>query len=405
MHHGVRVLDVEVWGRVRGAQQHLAFQRAHRRGVLEHVCAEGARDQQPLPVPFDQVVVGGSINGRSGVGRERPGGGGPHQEGRTGQLRISGNRHEREPDEDARVLDGFIPLGDLSVGECRPAPGAVGRDLVGLLEQTPPVEGFERPPDGLDVLGVHGPVGVGHVQPEADALGQLFPIAHIAPDRLAAAQVELGHPECLDVALALGADLLLDLDLHGQAMAVPSRLAMHVVAGHRLEARVDILERAGDGVADMGLGVRGRGAVVEHPFGGALALAQRRLEDPLSVPEAQDARFHLREADLLIHRFEPRHLVPLPTCETPRPLQGRGVGPAVPPRLPPAGGGRPLRAAEAAIRCYVRSRLRLLRRRAVRHRFGQGLGEDARGDPAPGSHRPRLARAVRPPRPCSRRRL
>ena len=89
--------------------------------------------------------------------------------------------------------------------------------------------------------------------------------------RLAAQPVELGDAERLDVALARGTDLLLDLDLHRQAVAVPPALPRHEVAGHRLEARVHVLEGARLDVMDAGRAVRRRWTLVEDPERIALA--------------------------------------------------------------------------------------------------------------------------------------
>src|SRR3954462_11316620 len=93
------------------------------------------------------------------------------------------------------------------------------------LCQEAPVEHLpERPPDRLDVLVVEGEVGVAGVDPEADPLGQPVPLVDVAKHRLAAALVELGHPEALDVLLRLEAELLLDLELDRQPVAVPAGL-------------------------------------------------------------------------------------------------------------------------------------------------------------------------------------
>jgi hypothetical protein len=44
--------------------------------------------------------------------------------------------------------------------------------------------------------------------------------------------------------LVLNAQLLLDGDLHREAVTVPAALALDVVAAHRLVAGVDVLEHA-----------------------------------------------------------------------------------------------------------------------------------------------------------------
>jgi hypothetical protein len=161
----------------------------------------------------------------------------------------------------------FVPLRDLGVGQGGAAARAVRRDLVVLFEQAARVQLLERPPHGLDVARRHRPVRVGHVDPEPDALGQTLELADVALDRRAASFVELGDPVRLDVTLAGGADLFLDLDLDRQAVAVPPPFAGDQVAGHRLVARVDVLEGSGLDVVDPGFAVGGRRPLVELPSG------------------------------------------------------------------------------------------------------------------------------------------
>ena len=89
----------------------------------------------------------------------------------------------RKPDEHAGVLHGLVAHGDLGVGERGAASGAIRRDLVGLHEQAAFVHPLQRPPHRLDVLGVHRPVRVGHVDPEADAIRQPFELTDVAGHR------------------------------------------------------------------------------------------------------------------------------------------------------------------------------------------------------------------------------
>ena len=263
------------------------------------------------------------------------------------------------------VLDRLVPEGHLGVGERRAAARAVRGHLVGLHEQPALVETLERPPDRLDVGRIHRPVGVVHVDPEADPPRQVLPVLHVAAHRLPASLVELGDPEGLDVPLAGGPDLLLDLDLDGEPVAVPSGLAVHEVAGHRPVPRVDVLEGAGEGVADVRPGVRGRRPVVEDPLRRALALRDGAVEDVGLVPEAQDARLELGEPHLRVHRPEPGLVLRHPSASRRAKRlvlasRGRG-GAAVPPRLPDASRRPAARGRDHACRCHGRTRLRLPR--------------------------------------------
>src|SRR6185295_16115736 len=81
----------------------------------------------------------------------------------------------------------------------------------------------------------------------------------------------------------------------------------HVVARHRLESREHVLEGARLDVMDPGLGVRGRGALVEDPPRRAFPGDERAVEDVGLLPEGEDALLEVREAHLRVHGFE-RHV-------------------------------------------------------------------------------------------------
>src|SRR4029079_5929073 len=106
--------------------------------------------------------------------------------------------------------------------------------------------------------------------------------------------------------LAREAELLLDLDLHGQAVAVPPGLAGDVPAPHRVEARIEVLEQATPHVVDPGSAV-GRGwTLVEDPLRCAPTSAQALGEGVVDRPPAQHARVERREVELAIDGLE-RH--------------------------------------------------------------------------------------------------
>src|SRR5215210_796712 len=111
-------------------------------------------------------------------------------------------------------------------------PRAVGADLVALVQKVLFVQALQGPPDALDVGVVEGPVGVVHVYPEAEALAHLAPVFDVTEDRLAAEPVELLYAVTLNVGLALEPQLLLDLYLHRQPVAVPATLALDPVTLH-----------------------------------------------------------------------------------------------------------------------------------------------------------------------------
>ena len=263
---GVRALDVRVRRLVPQAREVGAADRRDRRPALaEHRSGEARRDEDPVA-----IALARPRSRRRRRPRRRCSTGSVHgvvvhtsSEVPTRDASAASTMGNRT--NDAGVLDRAVAHRHLGVGQRGPAPRAVRRHLVVLHEQPALEQPLQRPPDRLDVRGVHRPVRVAHVDPEADALGEPLELADVALHRRPAQLVELGDPERLDVALAGGADLLLDLDLDRQAVAVPAALAADLVPGHRLVARVDVLERARLDVVDPGASVRGGRALVEDP--------------------------------------------------------------------------------------------------------------------------------------------
>ncbi len=154
----------------------------------------------------------------------------------------------------------------------------------------------------------HRHVRVVEVDPEADPLGQPVPVLDVAEHRLAAALVELADPVVLDLGLRRDPELLLDLELDREAVAVPAGLAGYVVAAHRAVARVDVLERAREDVVGAGLAVRGRRPVVEAPHrrAGVAPLAQLALERPVRRASAPAPRARARGTTASDLRVESR---------------------------------------------------------------------------------------------------
>ncbi len=403
----VAVLDVRIRRLVVRAHQ----ERPGELVARTHVVAAGHSAQVVQPRRRDDQValpprrrhadvrrVG--VDRQAQVRAERPRRGRPRDDGRPDHARIALGHGEL--DVDAGVDDLRVPERHLRIGEPGPAAGAVGGRPRVLDQQPLAVQCLQGPPHGLDVLGVHGPVRLVQVHPERDALGEAFPVRDVALDRFAAQPVELGDAERLDVALRLGADLLLHLELDRQAVAVPAALAHDGPAPHRLKARVHVLERAGLDVVDAGLPVgRGR-ALVEHPLGRARAQIGDALEDGALAPELEHALLERGQVHLRVHRPVCRHPaasrrpssrgkrkrpVPFPgTRRVPRGttlLGGSLAGPpAHRPRRP--GAGRPTAVTGGA-------RPRLLRARRPGSGGGSGrmfAGSGRRARTVPGSLRP-----------------
>ena len=273
--------------------------------LAEHLLEQRVGDDQRL-LADPRLGVGDLRRHRDGlVARQRPGRRRPDQQRLVclASLLVE----QREPDVDGRVLDVPVAQRHLVRGERGSAAGAVGHDLVALVEPLVVPEPAQRPPDRLDVVVVEGDVGVVEVDPEADPLGQPVPILDVLEDRLAAALVELGDPVLLDLPLGGDAELPLHLQLDRQPVAVPARLARHPVAAHRLVARVDVLEDAGEDVVGAGATVGGGRPLVEAPGRGALAVGERAVEDIALAPARQHPLLQRGEGLPGVYRAEAGH--------------------------------------------------------------------------------------------------
>ena len=237
-------------------------------------------DGAALVVELRVGLVG--VDAQRHVAGQGPGGGGPCVN--VGVLLIL----DLEAHHGGAFLHQLVALGDLVAGEGGAAAGAVGNDLVALVQQALLADLLEAPPLGFDVVVLIGDVGILHVAPEADAVGHLLPHALVLPHGFLALPDEGLQAVLLDLLLAVQAQLLLDLQLDGQAVGVPAGLAQHVLALHGLIARDQILDGAGLDVADVGLAVGRRRAVKEGE--GVLTLAQvdALFEDLVFFPELQN---------------------------------------------------------------------------------------------------------------------
>ena len=232
------------------------------------------QDQRLLAEPRAHVGDLG-IDRDRGVGHQRP------RHRRPGQQRHARLLAQREAHVHGRVDHVLVALRHLVARQRGAAAGAVRNHLVALEEQALVPDLLQRPPDRLDVVVVQREVGLVGVDPEPDPLGQPVPLVDVAQHRLAAARVELRHAEALDVVLGLKAQLLLDLQLHGQAVAVPAPLAVHQAAAHRAVAREHVLEHAAEHVvgARAPVGRRAgprRTRTAPRPGGGGSTRGRRR---------------------------------------------------------------------------------------------------------------------------------
>src|SRR5947209_7186619 len=135
----------------------------------------------------------------------------------------------------------------------------------------------------------------------------------MAEDLLSAAGVEFGDPKALDIFLRCDPELGFDCQLDRQAVAIPASFALDAETAHRLVAREEILEHAGEHVMRAGWTVRSRRTLVERPLRSAVAPRDRRCEHVALAPALEHELLQLRERgvasiDGAVRRAERRFL-------------------------------------------------------------------------------------------------
>ena len=225
------------------------------------------------------------------------------------------------------------------------------------IDQSLVIQGLEGPQHALHVPGLECLVVVIEVDPAGLPGDVVLPLVGELQHRGSAGRVELLDAQFLDVGLGLQPELGHRLQLGGQSVAVPAEAPLDAPAAHRLVARHDVLDVAGQQVPVVRQAVGERRAVVEDELVGPVlpgrVAGDRRLEGLVGLPEgqhpfldrgearargnrggllrqAQDGAFdRLRARPLRVDHGDGPSLVARPTS-----IHEDDVSTAVPPRLP-----------------------------------------------------------------------
>ena len=138
------------------------------------------------------------------------------------------------------------------------------------------------------------------VNPVAHLTGELVPEVLVFQHLGAACAVVFIYGNLLPDVLFGDAEVLLDAQLYGKAVGVPSGLAIHKVSLLRLVAAEDVLDGAGHHVVDARLAVSRRGAVVENIRRMTFRQLLSFLESLVFLPETTDFLVDLGHTKLLI---------------------------------------------------------------------------------------------------------
>ena len=254
--------------------------------LLEHRQPRLGEDQKLLLtfaiLRADRHIVDLRPDGEGGVGNKRPRRGRPGEEIRVRRL------FGAEADVDARVLHFLISEADLMRGEHRVRARAIPLNLKAFVEQVLVVHLLEQPPHRLHVFRVEGDVRVFEIHPIAHQPGEFVPLLDVLEDTLFTSRIVRLDPVFLHLMPPCQPQRFFHLNLHREAMRIPSTFPVHTKPFHRMIAAEDILDRTGHHMMDAGASVGRRRAFVEGVRGGVFVLCYAFLKDIMRVPPLKD---------------------------------------------------------------------------------------------------------------------
>ncbi len=243
----------------------------------------GDDGQEPLGQDVDLFADGGGdvlglgMEGDGQVGRQRPGGRRPDEDvgAAPGQGRELGPEVGDEREADVDRGRGLVVVLDLGLGQGGPAAEAPVDGALPLVDLAALEEGAEVLED-LGLVGrVHGQVGRRPVAEDAQA----FELVALDVDELLGVLAALLPDARQGQGPLLFAEVPVDLDLDGQAVAVPAGDVGGVVTEHGARLDDEVLEDLVEGRAHVDVAVGVGRAVVEDE--GRALVAGALLEDPL----------------------------------------------------------------------------------------------------------------------------
>src|SRR5579859_1446558 len=202
---------------------------------------------------------------------------------------------------------------DLMLGERRATAWAPGQHIMAPVEPAMGMAQLQKAPDAIVVLVGMRIIALLPVHPVAEPLALCGLDCRKVGHTLLAALDEGRDAVGFDLALAGEAQVLFDIDLYPESLAVKALLPAQLLSQHAMVAVIQIFQRAPPGVMHAHGVICGDGAINERPPGATTRLGPHLLEDLLCSPQAQDAilkreigwsHWHVRE-----HTLPPQWLV------------------------------------------------------------------------------------------------
>ncbi|CAB4577460.1 unannotated protein [freshwater metagenome] len=170
------------------------------------------------------------------------------------------------------------------IAQWRLVSPAVGQHSVALIGKALVVELLEGPDDAFHEGDVQSLVVVLKINPARLTRDVFFPLLRIPKNRIFGGLVEGRNPHCLNLTFIRDAELPFCLELRGEAVSVPSKPAMDLLAAHRVKPGEDVLGVTGQEVTIVRQSIGKGWAVIEDPLFATLAVINRPLEGVMGGP-------------------------------------------------------------------------------------------------------------------------
>ena len=144
---------------------------------------------------------------------------------------------------------------------------------------------FQTPPNALDVLRCHSPIGLIKINPESHSICHRCKSVNMASYRFTALIVKGSNAILFDITFTRETEFLFNCDLNGKSVTIPTSFASYIFPLHRLKAREDIFKYASFNVVGARHSVCSRRTFIESPRCLAFTRLYRFFKNLIVLPE------------------------------------------------------------------------------------------------------------------------
>ncbi len=186
---------------------------------------------------------------------------------------------------------------------------AMWRYLMALINLAVAPQRLYRPPARFNIVIVQSYVRMLHIQPAADAPGELLPFLDVFKDAFPTKLVKLSYTILLDFSFPAKTKGTLHLELYRQSMGVPPCLARYMIAFHCLVPADNILEQTREHMMNTRTAIGRRRTFIEGIMLSSSPCFNAFVKDTILLPKTKDKLFDLGEICLATH-FLKQELAP-----------------------------------------------------------------------------------------------